>query len=151
MSSIYLPLYATKTNTCEPAEKSGLNQWNAHGRPRDYDEVYIPIPFWIHERFPNFFPGRDTPFNLILPNGKTLNCKVCQDNGKALMSNPNSELGYWILREELEIPSKELATRGHFISKGTDCVEISKISNSTYKISCAQLGMFEEFKKNNRY
>ena len=36
-------------------EKSGLNQWNAGGRPRHSDEVYIPIPSEIHKNFQGFF------------------------------------------------------------------------------------------------
>jgi len=34
------------------ADKSGLNQWNARGRDRNPNEVYIPIPAEIHKNFP---------------------------------------------------------------------------------------------------
>ncbi|MFN3466806.1 MAG: restriction endonuclease, partial [Candidatus Brocadiales bacterium] len=57
---VILPLYSTETG--EVPERSGLNQWNAGGRERDYDEVYIPIPRIVHERRPNFFPPRDRKF-----------------------------------------------------------------------------------------
>lgn len=74
------------------SRKSGLNQWNASGRARASDEVYIPIPAWIHKAFPEFFPSREVPFSLLLPNGSDMSVKVCQDNSKALMSNPNIAL-----------------------------------------------------------
>ena len=56
-----------------------------------------------YKRFPRFFPPRDTPFDLILPDGKILNAKVCQDNSKALMTNPNLALGDWLLRNVLNL------------------------------------------------
>ena len=33
-----------------------------------------------------------------IPNGSYLRAKVCQDGNKALMTNPNSNLGKWLLR-----------------------------------------------------
>lgn len=51
--TIYLPLYGRKQIVFE---KSGLNQWNAGGRDRHPNEVYIPIPAEIHKNFPGFFP-----------------------------------------------------------------------------------------------
>ncbi|MDD4729515.1 MAG: hypothetical protein PHN55_12295, partial [Dysgonamonadaceae bacterium] len=51
---IYLPLYSARNN--EVHAKSGLNQWNAGGRPRHEDELYIPVPIWIHKDFDGFFP-----------------------------------------------------------------------------------------------
>lgn len=50
---IILPLYSQRTNNVE--KHSGLNQWNAKGRKRNEDEVYIPIPSWIHKFKNNFF------------------------------------------------------------------------------------------------
>ena len=67
--TVYLPLYG---RNIEVFEKSGLNQWNAKGRVRHANEIYIPVPIAIHNNFPNFFPSRDTPFSLKLPNGKIM-------------------------------------------------------------------------------
>ena len=39
---IILPLYSVRDNNVPT--KSGLNQWNAAGRKRHPNEVYIPIP-----------------------------------------------------------------------------------------------------------
>ena len=59
---VVLPLYSIRGKTRQVPEKSGLNQWNAGGRARDFGEVYIPIPMQIHHLHPEFFPGRDVEF-----------------------------------------------------------------------------------------
>ena len=144
---IYLPLYSEKGGINVP-ERSGLNQWNARGRARDYDEVYIPIPSWINSKFTNFFPGRDKPFNLNLPDGKVLSAKVCQDNNKALMSNPNKELGKWILRQVLNLSKGEILTYSMLEDLGIDSVVIYKNEDDSYEIDFARTGSFEKFKNN---
>lgn len=120
---VILPLYS-KQGIPHVAERSGLNQWNAKGRVRDVNEVYIPIPKKIHKLYPHFFPGRDCPFELILPDGKSLSAKICQDGGKALMSNPNAALGEWILRKVLRKPIGDLVTIDDLNTYGIDSVKI---------------------------
>lgn len=135
---VMLPLYSVRDGNVPI--KSGLNQWNAKGRTRHEDEVYIPVPIAIHRNFPNFFPNRDTPFALYLPDGQILSAKICQENGKALMSNPNRELGYWLLRKVLKKKPWELVTWEDFNRYGFDsiCVEnmhtINKEGEREYKI-----------------
>lgn len=129
---VILPLYSTRTGLV-PA-KSGLNQWNAEGRVRNPDEVYIPIPRDIHKKFPNFFPNRDCPFALSLPNGKVLSAKVCQENGKALMSNPNADLGKWILRDAFKLKAKELLTKNRLDVLGINSVVIYKLGVNKYRL-----------------
>ncbi len=121
---VVLPLYSTRTG--EVPEKSGLNQWNANGRRRDYNEVYISVPQAIHKYFPDFFPDKDTPFDLLLPDGKTLSVKICQSGEKALMSNPNSALGEWLLRKILKKHPGELVTKYDLDVLGIDSVVITK-------------------------
>lgn len=121
---VILPLYSKRGGVPNVQEKSGLNQWNAGGRRRDDNEVYIPIPKSIHKLYPNFFPHRDCPFELILPNGESLSAKVCQEGGKALMSNPNSALGEWILRKVLRKPIGVLVTIDDLNTYGIDSVKI---------------------------
>lgn len=120
---VILPLYSKRGGAHIP-ERSGLNQWNAKGRPRDANEVYIPIPKMIHHIYPNFFPDRDSPFELVLPDGKSLSAKVCQDGGKALMSNPNAALGEWILRKVLRKAEGEMVTIDDLYTYGIDSVKI---------------------------
>ena len=125
--------------------KSGLNQWNASGRPRDLNEIYIPIPIWIHRKFLNFFPPRDQAFQLTLPDRTTMSAKVCQDDSKALMSNPNSALGKWLLRDVLNLQERELLTYDKLQAIGLDTVVIYKTDNETYDIDFTRIGSYEKF------
>jgi hypothetical protein len=141
-STIYLPLYGKNKTVFE---KSALNQWNAGGRKRNVSEVYIPIPYKIHNFFPDFFPNRDTPFNLTLPSGEIMKAKVCQDNGKALMSYSNKDLGDWILRKVLRLKEGELLTYQKLQNIGIDSVRIDKISDYEYDINFAKIDSYENF------
>lgn len=137
---VVLPLYSTnKEGVRKVEEHSGLNQWNANGRPRDPDEVYIKIPAQIHKLQPNFFPSRDTIFKLRLPNGETLQAKVCQDNSKALMSNPNKALGNWILRKVLRLKERELLTIEKLDIAGFDSVVLYKNEEFDYSLEVRYL------------
>lgn len=127
---VILPLYSySKQNGKFVAEKSGLNQFNAGGRKRNENELYIPVPKAIHKNYPEFFPDRDTPFTLILPDGKKLSAKICQDGGKALMSNPNKDLGEWILRKVLKKKPWEIVTINDLYRLGFDSICIEKLHN----------------------
>ena len=149
---IYLRLYSYNKQTYEKyvPEKSGLNQWNASGRPRNPNEIYIPISPEDHRKAPNFFPKKDKSFNLKLPNGKLILAKVCQQNSKALMSNPNKELGEWLLRDVLNLREKELLTYQKFEILGIDSVKVYKIDEENYFIDFAEIGAYEKFMENYR-
>ena len=147
---IILPLYSPRSNKVE--NSSGLNQWNAKGRVRDVNEVYIPIPSWIHRVKKNFFiynteDNKTAPFNVKLPNGNTLSMKVAQQGGKALMSNPNSELGKWILRDILQLSENELVTKEQLDTIGIDSVKLSKYENGEYRLDFLKSGSYEDFEK----
>lgn len=150
---VFLPLYSlrsqNKKSGKEVQEKGGLNQWNASGRPRNPNEVYIPIPASIHKVFPGFFPPRDIHFNLQLPNKQDLTAKVCQDGSKALMSHPNKDLGQWILRDILKLREGELLTYQKLQDIGLDSVVIYKESEDDYRIDFAKIGSYEEFSARN--
>lgn len=153
---VILPLFSTRSG--DVAEGSGLNQWNAKGRKRDINEVYIPVPAPIHRKFPNFFPPNEQgiSFNLHLPNGKTLVSSMCQDSfipingkvinkGKGLMSNPNKELGEWILRDILKIPEGILVTYNMLVEAGIDSVEVRKIDIENYEIDFKKVNSYYDF------
>ena len=146
---VFLPLYSRRDKeTLEQAERSGLNQWNADGRPRDPDEVYIPIPSWIHEYCEGFFPDNvKTQFELILPDGTTLNAKLCQSGLKGLLSNPNKALGKWLLRDVLKLREGTVVTRKILNEADIDSVMVTKIKSGVYKIDFASVGKFEEFEE----
>ena len=142
---VILPLYGIKNKEKFVFEKSGLNQWNAGGRRRDLGEVYIPIPKDIHNNYPNFFPTRDVEFQLEIPTGEIFRAKVCQDNSKALMTNPNKTLSDWLLRKLFQIEEGQLATIEKMNLFGFDSVIIYKDSEDKYRIDKASLNSYEEF------
>lgn len=157
---IILPLYSVRDGNVP--EKSGLNQWNAGGRERHPNEVYIPIPSWIHDKFDDFFvyaknrkvrgeSAKGSPsFDVELPNGERMKCKVSQAGGKALMSDPNRELGKWILRDVLNIPEKKLVTLRMLEEIGIDSVKITKENDDYYLLDFVEAGSFLEFEENNK-
>ena len=140
-----LPLYTVKKGEKIVAEKSGLNQWNASGRKRNPNELYIPYNAEDRERSKDFFPGRDKPFTLRLPDGKEIKAKVCQDGGKAIMSDPNKDLGKWLLRDVLELPENKLITYEMLVIFGIDCVVFTKNDELDYSIDFAEAGTYEAF------
>lgn len=142
---VILPLYGFKNKEKFVYERSGLNQWNAGGRNRDFGEVYIQIPIEIHRKFPNFFPARDEPFELKIPTGESFSAKVCQQNSKALMTNPNKALSDWLLRKVFQVEEGELLTIAKMNELGFDSVVIYKDNNGVYRIDKAKLDSYEQF------
>ncbi len=140
--TVFLPLYGSKHKVYD---NSGLNQWNANGRTRNIDEVYIPIPKKLHIYKPNFFPKKDIVFTLNLPNRTNLQAKICQSGSKALMSNPNKALGKWLLRDVFKLAEGELVTNNTLYTYGIDSVRIDKINETEYDINFSKLDSYENF------
>lgn len=115
--------------------RSGINQWNARGRKRHEDELYIPYPASAKEEKPNFFPPRDEEFQIMLPDGTELSAKVCQENGKAIMSNPNKALGHWLLRDVFEVASGTVLSYGDLQRYGIDSVVFEKLGDKKYSVN----------------
>lgn len=145
---ICLRLYSSRANgTKFIAPKSGLNQWNAAGRPRHANEVYIPYPAEDRKRNEGFFPGRDEIFKLKLPDGSIIDAKVCQQDCKAIMSNPNKVLGEWLLRKVFALPEWTPLTYEMLLEFGIDCVIFTKHSERKYSVDFAEVGTYEQFYK----
>jgi hypothetical protein len=155
---VILPLYSTRGATKTVEAASGINQWNAGGRLRKYGEAYIPIPAMVHSLAPGFFPERDKPFDLVLPNSADpVNAKVCQQGSKALMSNPNDRLCRWLYKvidskfSDYDFdrqPNREPFTYADLQKVGRDSVIVIKDRTSSqlkYEIRFAELGSYEEF------
>jgi hypothetical protein len=142
---VILPLYGIHKKEKFIFERSGLNQWNAKGRKRDFGEIYIPIPAEVHRKYPNFFPPRDEIFNLQIPTGEVFSAKVCQENSKALMTNPNKALSDWLLRKVLQLKEGELATMEKLDKLGFDSVIIMKDKNGDFKIDIMKTNAYHEF------
>ena len=143
VQTVYLPLYSAREMSVQ--RKSGLNLWNASGRARHPDEVYISIPIIIHRLNPDFFPSRDFTFNLKFPDGEIVPASVCQENSKALMTNPNKKLGKLILRDGLKLEEGVLATYEGLQSLGIDSVRIDKTGELDFEINFAKCGSYETY------
>ncbi len=152
---IVLPLYSVKDGNVFVPERSGINQWNAEGRARKLGEAYVPIPRLIHKLFPDFFPARDEPFQLRLPNRSDMVvAKVCQQGSKALMTNPNFYLGKWIigvvnptiaLSDFEQAPSGVLpVTYDDLLRIEKDCVRVVR-RPGFYEIQFGSIGEYENF------
>lgn len=144
-NKICLRLYSTSKREKVVFEKSGLNQWNANGRPRNANEIYIPFPAEDREMHQGFFPPRNQPFNLTLPDGKVISAKLCQADGKAIMSNPNNVLGEWLLRDVFELPEGIIVTYEMLEIFGIDSVIFTKNSELNYSVDFAEIGTYEKF------
>lgn len=152
---VVLPLFSTRTGEVEA--KSGINQWNAGGRPRKFGEAYIPVPKAVHVHFPRFFPPRDTHFKLNLANGFTSQrAKICQSDGKALMTESNIELGRWLIT--VVDPSVDPSdfgkppTRRHrpysykdLLAIGSDSIIVRRNGRGDYSVEFGPIGAFQEF------
>ena len=157
--SIILPLYSTKTGKKEVPQRSGINQWNAAGRLRKFGEAYIPIPSWIYNSFPNFLPPRNQYFRLRLQDGTIQRAKICQDGGKALMTDPNDKLCAWfysaiepnLTYEKImnRLPEKRPYTYADLVRVGKDSVKITKATpglDHDFSLTFCPLDTFEDFK-----
>lgn len=148
IATVTLPLYSERWSKHVP-ENSWLNQWNAWWRSRKSREVYIPIPAWIYGTNPWFFPSYETPFELVLPNGKVLSAKVCsgkKETPKALYSNPNTDLGEWMIDEVLKVPEGKIVTYDTLVNVWTDSVEISKLDSNRFAINFKKTWAYDDFR-----
>lgn len=152
--TLCLPLYSKRRGTQNKfvPEKSGLNQWNAGGRSRNINEIYIPYQSLDRQRNLTFFPPRDTSFNLRLPDGSEISAKICQEAdknnpliGKAIMSNPNKILGKWLLRDVFELEEGTVVTYEMLEIFGVDSVIFTKNGELDYSIDFAEIGTYEKF------
>ena len=144
--TVYLPLYSyTKTRGKYVPEKAGLNIRFAGGRKRDIYECYIHIPIDFNRKYRSFFPSSDMPFTLILPDGRKLSAKICQENDKALMTNPNRDLGHWLIDDILKINPQNPITYEDLSKYEIDSVKITKDHDGNYLIDFASLGSYEKF------
>lgn len=141
-----IPLYSMKNGIKIVYPQSGLNQWNGYRtdkngikHKRNVDEVYIPYNKEFREKYKNFFPDRNVSFNVELPNGKVMSMKVCQDQGKSLMSNPNGKLGAWILREVLRLDENEVLTYEKLVELGIESILFEKEKDGFYKLDFVKI------------
>lgn len=150
--SIVLPLYGSNG---EVERASGINQWNAGGRKRSFGEGYIPFPAKARQLFPSFFPTQEKPFTIRLADGRNIIAKVCQDDGKAIMSNPNNDLLGWLFKI---LDSSDDETQARFrerrpytysdlrrVGKDSVLFKLIDAKKQVYSLEPMPLGSYEEF------
>ncbi len=71
--------------------------------------------------------------------------QICQENAKALMTNPNKALSDWLLRKVLELKEGELATIEKLDKLGFDSVIITKTDNENFKIDIMKTNTYNDF------
>lgn len=162
-NQLCLRLYSVKKDKKFVPGHSGLNQWNGVRRQyktvngqrvlagetiRNENELYIPYPKEDRIRTEGFFPPRNISFELLLPDGQIIKAKVCQDDGKAIMSDPNQALGKWLLRDVLQVPIKTVVTYEMLQIFDIDSVIFTKISDCKYSIDFCPIGTYEKFYEN---
>lgn len=86
---------------------------------------------------------------MIVPTKEVLSAKVCQENSKALMTDPNKALSDWLLRKILKLKEGEPATIEKLNELGFDSVIITKIDEENFKIDIMNTDSYEVFKVKN--
>lgn len=155
---VVLPLYTLRNEGKKVEKKSGINFWNAGGRKRKYGEAYIPVPKAVHDAAPGFFPRVGNYFLVQLPDRTSpVRASLCQENGKALMSEKNNELCQWLYKvldpyiseDAFKLPPKRKPFEyNDLVEIGSDCIVVTKIQSSpsaTFSIELGALGDYEEF------
>ena len=152
---VILPLYGQKKYKYVE-EKSGINAWNAGGRPRKFGESYIPIPSIVHKIKPDFFPPKDQKFRTKLPNNIIIDTKISQSGNKAFQSDPLTDLCSWLYKtidldinkSNLRFQRKDIYTYKDLVNVGKDSVKIIKVKNQEYhyEMHTMPLDSFEKFK-----
>ncbi|MGL5756583.1 MAG: hypothetical protein ACRCYC_14725 [Paraclostridium sp.] len=163
---IYLPLYQDKKEGRIVSDCSGVNIRHSKPKnkgsntPRPEYEIEVRVSKWIHHVFPNFF-GIDAldetqvknsklnDFDLILPDGRVLRGRIKQTNGKSLQTNPQGDLGEWILKAVLGLENREVVTWELLDGLGIDSLKVTKIDDKHFKITVAESGAYEKFKLDN--
>lgn len=113
-------------------ERSGLNWWNAGGRPRKLDEVYIPLPRHYAGEAAVVFGGTvvGTRFHAYLVSTDewiTLRLEGTVDRENRLAKQIASDgdktrLGSWLLRDCLQLPARHVVTARDLLTYGNTSV-----------------------------
>lgn len=142
---LVLPLYGHKNGEPIVFSKSGMNRWNADDtkRKRRYGEAEIMIYKELKSKALEILPERKTPFTVHLPNGETMLLSVSQQGSKAIMSNPETALGTWLLGK-IGMQRNEVLTYQKLQELGFDSVELTFDGKKWYLDLC-EPGTYEKY------
>lgn len=106
---------------------SGLNWGQRPGR--EPNQAYLPVSVDIQRD--QFFPDVGIPFVLKTDDGHEFICRRAQQNGKAIHSENNSDLGKYF-RRRLGVTLGGLVSMGHLLKFGRTTVDIYKIGEHEF-------------------
>ncbi|MFZ3009393.1 MAG: hypothetical protein WA030_00010 [Candidatus Microsaccharimonas sp.] len=142
---LVLPLYGHRNGEPFVFDKSGMNRWNANGekRKRRYGEAEIMIYKEVRSKALEILPERKTSFIAHLPNGDTISLAVSQQDSKAIMSNPETHLGTWLLGK-IGMQRNEVLTYQKLQELGFDSVELT-FDGKEWHMDLCEPGTYEEY------
>lgn len=149
---VYLPMYSeNKVRGKYVPERNNLNLRFAGGRKRNPYELGLPVPASWRRTHPDFFLPVGEPMRFVLPNGNELSVKRCQQDGKSLMSNPNSALGQWVINDVLGIDVDTPITYDMLSETGIDSIRIRRSQDAEtgiplFHIGFAETGSYEKWR-----
>ncbi|WP_282163704.1 hypothetical protein [Turicimonas muris] len=162
---VVLPLFSLRGGKQVPLQ-SGINAWNADGRPRNFGEAYIPVPSWIYKEKSDIMPLIDPKgpldksnakrIDLHLPNGVTVSAKLCQSDLKGLMSKDNTDLVRWIFAtidgsfQAAKAKRFQSTTIPYTLADlkriGKDSVALIKHRDGSYSLVALPYGSYEKYR-----
>lgn len=106
---------------------SGLNWGQRPGR--EPNQAYLAVPVSVQKDM--FFPEVGVPFILISDDGWLFECKRAQQNGKAIHTQNNSELGRYF-RHRVGLAEGALITLRNLIEYGRTTIDVYKVAPTTF-------------------
>ena len=106
---------------------SGLNWGQRPGR--NPNQAYLSVPAAVQRQ--NFFPEIGSTFIVFADDGGQFECVRAQQNGKAIHSVDNSEMGSYF-RRRLGVKSGELVTLQRLLRYGRTWVDFYRRDFTTY-------------------
>lgn len=106
---------------------SGLNWGQRPGR--EPNQAYLAVPVSVQKDM--FFPGVGLPFTLMSDDGWVFECKRAQQNGKAIHSQNNSDLGRYF-RHRLGLAEGALVTLRSLIEYGRTTIDVYRLDPTNF-------------------
>lgn len=107
---------------------SGLN-WGHRPIKRELNQAYLPIRGDAKKE--GFLPGKKFTFTLITDDGVPLDCRMQQDERKAISTTNNSILGKYI-RKRIGVPEGGFVKKEHLENYGRTDFVITKLDDETF-------------------
>lgn len=108
---------------------SGLNWGQRPGR--DPNQAYLAVSADIQRE--GFFPDIGIKFRLLTDDGYDFICVRAQQNGKAIHTENNSDLGKYF-RTRIGVRSGGLVTIHHLLAYGKTWVDIHRVQDLVYHL-----------------